>query len=80
MMSQGRVVECGPAQQSFSAPQHEYTRALFAAAPGRDDAFGAAAAYRPNPRTASVGVQKSAFNFPILHTSVFAGSSAVYAS
>jgi peptide/nickel transport system ATP-binding protein len=26
----------------FGAPQHEYTRALFAAAPGRDFAFGAA--------------------------------------
>ena len=42
VMSQGRVVEYGPAAQIFGAPRHEYTRALFEAAPGRDFAFGAA--------------------------------------
>ncbi len=42
VMSQGRVVEYGPAEEVFRRPRHEYTRALFEAAPGRDFAFGAA--------------------------------------
>ncbi len=40
VMHQGRVVEYGPAHQIFGQPQHAYTRALFAAAPGRDFSFG----------------------------------------
>ncbi len=40
VMSQGRVVEYGPAHRIFSTPEHAYTRALFAAAPGKDFAFG----------------------------------------
>jgi peptide/nickel transport system ATP-binding protein len=40
VMSRGRVVEYGPAEEIFLRPKHEYTRALFEAAPGRDFAFG----------------------------------------
>ena len=44
VMSEGKVVEYGPAHKIFSAPQHEYTQALFAAAPGRDFEFAAVGA------------------------------------
>jgi len=40
VMQHGRVVEYGPAREVFLSPRHEYTRALFAAAPGRGFAFG----------------------------------------
>ncbi|MCW5751037.1 MAG: ABC transporter ATP-binding protein [Alphaproteobacteria bacterium] len=41
VMERGRVVEYGGVQEIFSNPSHEYTRALLAAAPGKDWDFGA---------------------------------------
>ena len=42
VMQAGRIVEYGAAEQVFLDPRHEYTRALFAAAPGRNFAFATA--------------------------------------
>ena len=40
VMSKGRVVEYGSAEQVFGSPRADYTKALFAAAPGRHWEFG----------------------------------------
>jgi peptide/nickel transport system ATP-binding protein len=39
-MYNGKVVEHGVAGDIFNYPQQEYTKALFAAAPGKDWDFG----------------------------------------
>ena len=44
VMSQGKVVEYGPAGELFRNPQHPYTKALFEAAPGRDFDFSSVSA------------------------------------
>jgi peptide/nickel transport system ATP-binding protein len=44
VMHQGRVVECGPANEVFAHPRDDYTRSLFAAAPGKEWDFGRFAA------------------------------------
>ena len=43
VLKSGRVVEHGPLADVFQHPQHEYTRALLQAAPGRGFTFGEAA-------------------------------------
>ena len=35
VMRHGKIVECGPARDIFTAPSSDYTKALLAAMPGR---------------------------------------------
>ena len=43
VMQRGVIVEQGATADVFAAPQHEYTKALFDAAPGRHQEFAASA-------------------------------------
>jgi peptide/nickel transport system ATP-binding protein len=42
VMHKGKIVEEGPVAEVFVSPQHDYTKTLFAAAPGRSWSFGVA--------------------------------------
>ncbi len=44
VMRQGQIVEYGATAEIFARPRHEYTKALFEAAPGKDWDFGAVTA------------------------------------
>ena len=49
VMQRGVIVEQGMTAEVFAAPQHEYTRALFEAAPGRHRNFAADGVAKPSP-------------------------------
>jgi oligopeptide/dipeptide ABC transporter ATP-binding protein len=49
VMYAGRIVECGPVQQIFEAPQHPYTRALIASVPKMTGAAGRLATIEGQP-------------------------------
>lgn len=90
VMSQGRIVEAGPARQILENPRHEYTRALVAAAPslagaaarpGRGPAeplltvSGVSRTFRIDRRTSLEAVRDVSFSVPRGHTLSLVGES-----
>jgi peptide/nickel transport system ATP-binding protein len=57
VMQHGRIVESGPAQQVLTEPRQDYTRALIAAAPGRDWDFQNFRPVSPDATLSLSGVQ-----------------------
>jgi len=50
VMSEGRIVESGPAERVLNRPEHEYTQKLVAAKPSLDHRMGSGPDADPEPQ------------------------------